>query len=293
MLTVSILAAPDRANLTDTAIDTLRSGWEGGKTVWLSPATAAEFEVAARPADWSETASRLRAEGFDLNILPSQDRRKQLLLADMDSTMIAQECIDELAAEAGVGAHVAAITARAMNGELDFEEALNERVSLLAGLSEAVIEKVLAERITLASGGKTLIATMRAKGAYTALVSGGFTAFTGPIAQRLGFDEHRSNTLLAENGVLTGKVSMPILGQQAKLDALNEISGRMGLDLSQTMAVGDGANDLAMITASGAGIALHAKPVVAEQAALRIDHGDLTGLLFLQGYHRDDFVPVS
>jgi phosphoserine phosphatase len=226
-------------------------------------------------------------------VQPAVGRKKRLLLADMDSTMIGQECVDELAAEAGVGAHVAGITARAMNGELEFEAALRERVALLAGLPEAVIGKVLAERITYTSGGAALIATMRAAGGYAALVSGGFTAFTGPVAAHLGFDEHRSNTLIRRDGRLTGEVAEPILGREAKVAALHEISARLGITPHDVMAVGDGANDLGMLGIAGAGVALHAKPSVAGQCDIRINHGDLTALLFIQGYARDEFVPTE
>jgi phosphoserine phosphatase len=210
----------------------------------------------------------------------------------MDSTMIEQECIDELADEAGFGPRVAAITARAMNGELDFEQALRERVSLLRGLPESVIADVIAHRITLMSGGQTLLATMRANGAFAALVSGGFTAFTSAIAARLGFDEHRANTLLVANGLLTGQVADPILGREAKVQALQDITARLGITSDQAIAVGDGANDLGMLTLAGAGVALHAKPAVQAQCDLRINHGDLTALLYLQGYAISDFADV-
>ena len=203
--------------------------------------------------------------------------------------MIQQECIDELANEAGVGAHVAGITARAMNGELDFEDALRERVGLLRGLSESVITTVIRDRITLMPGGRQLVATMRANGAYAALVSGGFTAFTAQIATTLGFDENRANLLLVQNGKLTGKVADPILGRAAKVQALEEISARLGITPQDAIAVGDGANDLGMLGLAGAGVALHAKPVVAAECDIRINHGDLTALLFLQGYGRGEF----
>jgi phosphoserine phosphatase len=207
----------------------------------------------------------------------------------MDSTMIRQECIDELADLAGVGPQVAAITARAMAGELDFEDALRERVALLAGLPEDAVAEVLETRITETPGGATLVATMRARGGYAALVSGGFTAFTGPVATRLGFDVHRANTLLVENGRLTGRVAEPILGRAAKLEALHDLCARLGIGAEAAMAVGDGANDLAMIRAAGAGVALHAKPAVQAKARLRVNHGDLTALLYLQGYAQADF----
>ena len=226
----------------------------------------------------------------DLAVQDAETRRKKLLIADMDSTMIGQECIDELAAEVGLKDKVATITARAMNGEIAFEPALRERVALLKGLPVSVVDEVIAKRITLTPGGRQLIATMKSKGHYTALVSGGFTVFTGPIAEMLGFDENRANTLIAEAGILTGEVANPILGKQAKVDALIDIAARLGISTGEALAVGDGANDLGMIQLAGTGVALHAKPVVAEQAKVRIDHGDLTALLYLQGYRKTDFV---
>jgi phosphoserine phosphatase len=204
--------------------------------------------------------------------------------------MIGQECIDELAAEVGLKDKVAAITARAMNGEIAFEPALIERVALLKGLPSSVVGDVIARRITLTPGGPELIATMKAKGYYTALISGGFTVFTGPVADMLGFQENRANTLIEKDGTLTGEVAEPILGKQAKVDALIDIAGRLGISTDEALAVGDGANDLGMLQLAGTGVALHAKPVVAEQAKVRIDHGDLTALLYLQGYRKTDFV---
>ena len=289
MFTATLLTAPDRPVLDRATAEALRRDWGGSALRWLEPGVAAEFDLPALPSDRWAVWESLQAQGVDLVLQPAEGRRKRLLLADMDSTMIQQECIDELADEAGVGAYVADITARAMNGELDFEAALRERVGLLKGLSESVIESVWRDRITFMPGGKALLATMKANGAYAALVSGGFTAFTGRVAAALGFDENRANTLLAEGGRLTGTVADPILGKQAKLDALEEISARLGLDMAQTMAVGDGANDLAMLNHSGAGVALHAKPSVAAQCDIRVNHGDLTALLFIQGYAREDF----
>ena len=227
---------------------------------------------------------------IDLAVQEAETRRKKLLIADMDSTMIGQECIDELAAEVGLKDKVAAITARAMNGEIAFEPALRERVALLKGLPVSVIGEVIEKRITLTPGGRELIATMKAKGYYTALVSGGFTVFTSRIAETLGFDENRANILLDADGRLTGEVAEPILGKQAKVDALVAISERLGISPDEAMAVGDGANDLGMLHLSGAGVALHAKPAVAAEAKIRINHGDLTALLYLQGYRKSDFV---
>ncbi|MDL2408840.1 phosphoserine phosphatase SerB [Rhizobium calliandrae] len=227
---------------------------------------------------------------IDLVIQEAQTRRKKLLIADMDSTMIGQECIDELAAEVGLKEKVADITARAMNGEISFEPALRERVALLKGLPIAVVDDVIAKRITLTPGGPELIATMKAKGYYTALVSGGFTVFTSRIAATLDIDENRANILLEENGILTGLVAEPILGKQAKVDALSDIAQKLGISTDDAIAVGDGANDLGMLQLAGSGVALHAKPTVSAQAKMRIDHGDLTALLYIQGYRKTDFI---
>jgi phosphoserine phosphatase len=226
----------------------------------------------------------------DVVIQDADSRRKKLLIADMDSTMIGQECIDELAAEVGLKEKVSIITARAMNGEIAFEPALRERVALLKGLPLSVVSEVIEKRITLASGGKTLVATMRARGCYAALVSGGFTVFTAPVAAMFGFDENRANILLEAGGFLTGEVAEPILGKQAKVDALEDISARLGISPAEAIAVGDGANDLGMLHLAGSGVAVHAKPSVAAQAAMRIDHGDLTALLYIQGYRKSEFV---
>ena len=290
MFTVSLIASPLRANLTEDTAQALTRRWDGGPLRWLNPGVAAEFDVAVRPADFADAWADLHDQTLDLAIQPTAGRRKAILLADMDSTMIGQECIDELAHVAGVGPRVADITARAMNGELDFNGALSERVALLAGLKDSVIADVLASRITMASGGAELVATMRAHGGYAALVSGGFTAFTEAVADRLGFDEHRANTLLAEGGLLTGRVGLPILGREAKVEALIQIAAARGLTPADVIAVGDGANDLGMIQMAGTGVALHAKPSVAAQAKVRINHGDLTALLYLQGYSVRDFV---
>ncbi|MEM1372361.1 MAG: phosphoserine phosphatase SerB [Pseudomonadota bacterium] len=257
-----------------------------GQAVWLSPDEAAEFPVANVPPNLNDVRSGLVDMAVDVNCIPEQNRRKTLLIADMDSTMIEQECIDELAAEAGVGDRVADITARAMNGALDFEAAIIERVGLLKGLPIEIISKVLDTRISFAKGGDILVRTMRANGAYAALVSGGFLQFTNVVGKKLGFDETRANALIEADGKLTGEVGRPILGRDAKVEALHQLA----LDPATAIAVGDGANDLGMIEAAGMGVALHAKPVVAEAAPLRIDHGDLTALLFLQGYSRDEFL---
>mgnify|MGYP002777037273 CR=1 FL=1 len=290
MFIATLLTDPARPGLERATVEALRDAWGGGDAVWLDPGVAAEFALDAVPANRWEVWAGLQAMGVDLVVQPRAGRRKRLLVADMDSTMIAQECIDELAAEAGVGDRVAAITALAMNGGIGFEAALRARVALLEGLPEGVIGTVLARRITMTPGGATLVATMRANGGHAALVSGGFTAFTGPVAAALGFDEHRANVLGVADGKLTGTVAEPILGRAAKIEALEAIAARLGIDPAEAMAVGDGANDLGMLARAGAGVALHAKPVVAAECDIRVNHGDLTALLHIQGYGRGDFV---
>jgi phosphoserine phosphatase len=289
MYVATLLTNPATPKLDATTVEALRNAWGGGEAIWLNPGVAAEFSLAAMPGNLWEVWQDLQPLGIDLAVQAADGRRKQMLLADMDSTMIGQECIDELADEAGVGAYVADITARAMNGELEFEDALRERVALLKGLDASVIAKVLETRITFTPGGRELIATMKANGGYAALVSGGFTAFTTHVAQALGFDQHRANTLHIEAGKLTGTVAEPILGREAKVEALNTISAELGLGPADVMAVGDGANDLGMLSRAGAGVALHAKPSVAAQCDLRINHGDLSALLYLQGYGVNEF----
>lgn len=289
MFVATLLTAPDRPVLERGTVEALRDAWGGGDAQWLDVGVAAEFALPAIPENRWQVWQDMQGLGLDLVVQKAEGRRKALLLADMDSTMIRQECIDELADEAGVGPRVADITRRAMNGELDFEAALRERVGLLRGLPESVIERVWTDRISFMPGGKSLLATMRAQGAYAALVSGGFTAFTERVAGALGFDEHRANTLHVENGALSGTVAEPILGKAAKLAALEELAARLGLPIEATMAVGDGANDLAMLNRAGAGVALHAKPSVAAQCDIRINHGDLTALLYIQGYRRAEF----
>ena len=289
MFVATLLTNPATPVLDRVTVESLRNAWGGGDAIWLDPGIAAEIALPAVPENLWDVWEGLQNMGIDLAVQAAEGRRKRLLIADMDSTMIQQECIDELADEAGVGAHVAGITARAMNGELDFEAALRERVGLLKGLPESTVPRVIRDRITLMPGGKTLLATMKAHGAYAALVSGGFTAFTARIAEVLGFDENRANTLLIDQGHLTGQVAEPILGKAAKVQALEEISARLGILPDMAIAVGDGANDLGMLGRAGAGVALHAKPSVQAQCSLRVNHGDLTALLYLQGYARDEF----
>lgn len=260
---------------------------------WLARNVAADLHLAAPAPLDGAIADALGGAPVDAVVQPDNGRkarRRKLLLADMDSTMIGQECIDELAAEVGLKDRIAAITARAMAGEIAFESALRARVALLEGLPVAAIDRVIATRIHLTPGGPELVRTMRAHGAFCVLVSGGFTDFTARVAAQIGFDEHRANRLIHADGRLTGKVAEPILGRAAKAEALDAIAARRGLTPQDAIAVGDGANDLAMLEKAGAGVALHAKPAVAARADMRIDHGDLTALLYIQGYREDEIV---
>lgn len=258
----------------------------------LSEGVAVEFEVPPMDAARLEATLRDALSGAPIDIVVQRPdtRRKRLLLADMDSTMIEQECIDELADFVGLKPQVATITERAMRGEIAFEPALRDRVALLQGLSVGIVERIIAERITMMPGGRVLIATMRSVGAYACLVSGGFTLFTGPIGEMLGFDEDRANVLRVQNGAFTGKVREPVLGREAKLATLVELRERLSLRREDVLAVGDGANDLAMLGEAGLGVAYRAKPAVAAAAHARIDHGDLTALLYLQGFTAEEFV---
>ena len=289
----TLIANPSNPVLAPAIAEQAADAAKASGLYWLADGIACDIALrddADLQAVEADILAAIGSAPIDLVIQAAETRRKKLLIADMDSTMIGQECIDELAAEVGLKEKVADITARAMNGEIAFEPALRERVALLKGLPISVVDDVIAKRITLTPGGPELIATMKAKGYYAALVSGGFTVFTSRIGATLGFDEDRANILLEENGILTGLVQEPILGKQAKVDALNEIAEKLGISTDDALAVGDGANDLGMLQLAGAGVALHAKPTVSAQARLRIDHGDLTALLYLQGYRKTDFI---
>jgi phosphoserine phosphatase len=290
---LSLIAAGSKA-LGEGSVDRARGALvrtrSDGIPQWLSPGEACDLAFDGPPdAVLAGARDALVDEPVDVNVVPAAGRRKKLLLADMDSTLIEQECIDELAAEAGLREQVSAITERAMRGEIEFLPALRERVALLKGLPAGVVAQVLATRITLSPGAGTLVATMRASGAHTALVSGGFTLFTGEIARRLGFHENRANRLVVEGGVLAGRVAEPALGRAAKEEALAELTQTLALDPSETLAIGDGANDAGMIQGAGLGVAYRAKPTLRSIAGAIIDHSDLTAVLFLQGYCREEF----
>ena len=279
---VVVLTAPPATGLPDRLIADARAALGGtGAPRRLSP-DAAEIPV-TRPQS-------LALDGVDANCLPAANRRKRLLIADMDSTIIPVECIDEVADFAGVRAEVEAITEPAMRGEIGFEDALRARVALIEGLPEAKLDAVYRQRISLNPGARALVRTMRAHGAVTALVSGGFSFFTERVAAAAGFEVHQANRLLAADGLLTGRVAEPVLGRAAKLEALTRLAAEQGIGLDDALAVGDGANDLAMIEAAGLGVAFRAKPIVAARARATIRHGDLTALLYLQGYSAGEIV---
>ncbi len=296
-----LTSPPDRPSLSEFAVGRAWSSIPEAERVdfeWLAPAEAwqARFLSDAAPAGIAalraHVASALNGITLDVNIV-SDDigrRRKKLLVADMDSTIIGQECIDEMADVFGLKSKIAAITERAMRGELEFESALKERLGLLEGLSEAELQGVYDNRIKLTPGARPLIATMKAHGARTALVSGGFSFFSARVAQAIGFDENHSNTLEFNNGRLTGRVVGPILGREAKRATLERLAVEEKLDADAALAVGDGANDLDMIRAAGLGVAYRAKPIVAAEASASIAHGDLTALLYLQGYKKAEFI---
>jgi phosphoserine phosphatase len=265
-----------------------------GREHWLSPGRALDIPFDHDPVQVLERARHhFRDQPVDVNVVPAADRRKKLLIADMDSTIIGCECLDELADMAGLKTKVSAITEKAMRGELDFAAALRERVAMLKGLPLTALERVYAERIRLNSGARTLVATMKKHGAHTLLVSGGFTFFTSRVAKDAGFEADQANILLDDGSALTGEVREPILGREAKLAALEKAARLLNLKAAETLAVGDGANDLGMIERAGLGVAYRAKPIVAQAAGARVTHGDLSALLYLQGYSDDEIVRLG
>jgi phosphoserine phosphatase len=290
----TLISNPGTPTLDDALVTAVCGKLRGATLSWLAPGIAADICFTPdAPVDERTLAGQLRSalapHPIDVVVQPSAHRRKRLLVADMDSTMIGQECLDELADQVGLKSRIAAITESAMNGEIAFEPALRERVALLRGLPLKIIDEVFAERIRVSPGALALVHTMRAHGAYTCLVSGGFTLFTDRVAAMIGFHENRANRLVIEAGRIEG-VEEPILGRNAKLVALLDLTEKLGLAREHTLAVGDGANDLAMLQAAGLGVAYRAKPKVAASAHARIDHGDLTALLYIQGYSREEFV---
>ena len=290
MTHTATLIGPDALNALRRARATFP---HAGEPTALGPDAADISFTPDAGADQRAVAETMRAAvgaPFDLVVQPAANRRKKLFLADMDSTMIGQECIDELADFVGLKAHVAAITERAMRGEIEFEPALRERVALLKGLPVSVVDEVIEKHITLTPGGRTLVATMRKNGAFTCLVSGGFTLFTTRIAAMIGFNEARANVLMVDGGKLAGLVQEPIFGRQTKRATLIELRNKFALSPGDTLVTGDGANDLDMITEAGLGVAYHAKPKVAAAAPARIEHNDLSALLYVQGYRREEFV---
>ena len=293
MLVLTLIANPKTHSLKESIAIDIGDQVGGEAPHWLAPDCACDI-VFSGAADQQQirkaVLDKIGNAPVDWVVQPVEGRRKRALIADMDSTMIEQECIDELADEVGVKDQVSEITARTMNGELDFESSVDMRVALLKGLDATVAERIIAKRITFAAGGKTLVSTMKANGAYTALVSGGFTSFTMPIAGMLGFHENRANVLEEAEGKLSGTVQKPILGADAKVTALNEIARQKRLYPEDFIAVGDGANDIPMLQTAGTGVALHAKPFVAAQSEITINHGDLTALLYIQGYAESEFV---
>ena len=301
---LTVIAAPassaaDSPGLNEPLVAALRAalaeaGAAAGEPDWLAPGTACDLafdapgRAAARTAE-AAVRARLTTAPVDLAVQAAAARRRRLLVADMESTIIGQEMVDELAEAASLGPQIAEITARSMAGELDFAASLRERVRLLAGQPAEILERV-AERITLNPGARTLVRTMRANGAYTALVSGGFDCFAATVRDACGFHEARANRLLIGAGRLAGAVAEPILDRAAKRAAVEELTVRRGLAPQDSCAVGDGANDIEMIRAAGLGVAYRGKAVLRAAAAVAIDHGDLTALLYLQGYRRAEFL---
>jgi phosphoserine phosphatase len=293
-LVATLIANPSEPAVTDEIVArAARALGQETEQAVLARGIAADLVISgSQDVQAVEAALRQALDGqpIDIVVQPSAQRRKRLFLADMDSTMIGQECIDELADYVGLKREVSEITERAMRGEIAFEPALRERVALLKNLPVDVVGEIIEKRITLTPGGSALVRTMRANGAYTCLVSGGFTLFTGPIGAKIGFHEDRSNRLILEGEKLAGVVEEPILGREAKLATLIELRKRFGLTAHETMAVGDGANDLAMLGEAGLGVAFRAKPAVAAAAHARLDHADLSALLYVQGYEAGQIV---
>ena len=289
--TLTLISSLETACITQSLVDKMAGDLNSTSQNQLYPSVAYDFALpAGMDGNKAKEIARTNIGSLPIDVIVqgTENRRKKLFLADMDSTIIGQECIDELADEIGVKDKVAAITVAAMNGEIDFVDALNDRVKLLAGLEDTIVSRVISERITINNGAREALAVMCSNQTHTALVSGGFTVFASVIAKEVGFHEFHANILIAEDGKFSGTVEQPVLGQQAKLDHLNRMAEDMKISLSETISIGDGANDLPMLMNSGTGIAFHAKPTVAAKADVVINHGDLTSLLFAQGYTKED-----
>jgi phosphoserine phosphatase len=285
---LTVVAQREATSLTPALLNQIRNAVRGAPPIVLSAGEAADIPLSV-PLDQAALRAAIDNKPIDAIVTKARGRRKALLVADMDSTIITGETLDELAGFAGIGEQIAAITRRAMNGELDFKTALRERVAMLKGLHLGALEKTW-QQVEVTAGARELVATMRGKGALTALVSGGFTFFTAKVAAELGFDVHRSNVLLDDGTALIGQVKEPILDRDSKVATLNELAAQRGVKLHATLAVGDGANDLDMLRAAGLGVAFHAKPIVAKEARAKLDHANLRAVLFMQGYPASAFV---
>jgi len=290
MYAVTLMCNPSQPILTKKLISKYYSIFEGSSLIWLRDGIAAEIKTTTFPQEFSKHRINLQKLNIDSVLQKDESRKKKLLIADMDSTIIEQECLDELATEVGFEEEIKKITKAAMNGEINFETALRNRVCYLKGAPISTIANVLTNRISISSGARTLLATMKKNNVYTALISGGFTHFTSHIAADLGFDKHMGNQLEISDSKLTGSVKEPILGKEAKVELLESLSKNLKVSYQHIISVGDGANDIGMLKLAGLGVALHAKPIVQSEANTIINHCDLTALLYLQGYHFNDFI---
>jgi phosphoserine phosphatase len=292
---LTLIAAPPPAGLPHEAVEALRqafteAGGSPGPAVWLGANEACEFAVDGRISSFAEKLARerLRGAAVDIGVQPAENRRKRLLAADMESTIITQELLDEIGRTIGIGDHIAAITGRAMRGEIDFAQSVRERVALLADLPVTILDRIAAG-IALTAGARTLVQTMRAHGAHTILLSGGFDYFAVQVQRACGFHECFANRLMISDGHIAGTVQEPIFDGAGKLRVTRDVAARLSVPLESTAAVGDGANDVPLLQAVGLGVAFRGKPAVVAATRFRLEHADLTGLLYLQGYRREEF----
>ena len=290
MYVATFLCDPLEPILIDELISKYYTNFGGKAVIWLNGGIAADVKIPAIPTDLREIWSELQTKKIDLVVQRERNRKKKVLIADMDSTIIEQESLDELADEAGFGNQIRKITEDAMKGDLEFDEALRRRVKYLKGVSIDTINRVIDERIWLSAGARTLISTLKKHNVYTALISGGFTHFSSKIASKLGFDEHHANRFIHMNKKLTGAVKDPILGRDSKVNIMRALSKKFALPTDSFIAVGDGANDIGMLQLAGSGVAMHAKKIVQSKSKIIINHSDLSALLYLQGYQSDDFI---